>query len=128
MRLLLDTHIVFWAMIDDPRLSAHAKALIDDQRNETFISVVSLWEIALKRASKPISTPITLPRARAFLDQAGVRSVSLNPRHVDTYLDLPLRHRDPFDRMIIAQALEEPLRLVTHDRNVAGYSDSFILI
>ena len=128
MRLLLDTHIVLWAVIDHPRLSRAARALIDDQSHPKFVSVISIWEVALKRASKPVTTPATIEQVLGFLHEAGVALLPLMPGHVDTYSNLPSIHRDPFDRMIVAQALEEPLRLITHDKMVARYSDTFILV
>lgn len=128
MRLLLDTHIFVWAVQDDLRLSKKARSLINDRASPKIVSVVSLWEIALKRARHSTNLPLTTIQAKSFLTEADVPLLALSEAHVSAYDGLARLHPDPFDRMLIAQALSERLRLITHDKMVARYSDTFILI
>ena len=128
MKLLLDTHVALWTVTDDPRLSRAARKLVADFTHEKCVSIVSLWEIGLKRASKPSRIPLTSARAILLFEQAGFEHVPLEPEHVTAFEAVPLLHGDPFDRMIVAQALHENLRLVTHDEAVAGYSNTFLLV
>ncbi len=131
MRLLLDTHIAIWAIVDDPRLTVRGRELIADPGNEVFVSVASLWEIAIKfglarngRAEMPVSAR----RAHEFFLMAGYRILNLAAAHALAIEGLPPLHGDPFDRILVAQALTEPARLLTHDTRVAAYSESVILV
>jgi PIN domain nuclease of toxin-antitoxin system len=123
MRVLLDTQIAIWALTDTRRLNERAKTLIADYTNDVFVSAVSVWEIAIKftlgkRASAPpFSGEVALD---AFL-AAGFQMLNVTPRHAARLDGLPPLHGDPFDRMLIAQALSEPLRLLTADRALAAY-------
>jgi PIN domain nuclease of toxin-antitoxin system len=128
VRLLLDTHIAIWAVVDDPRLSKKARALIDDAGNQAFISLVSLWEVALRRNRTPRAIGLSVARAAELFQAGGASILPLQIAHAEAFEALPARHGDPFDRMLIAQALHEQLRLVTHDKTVARYSDTFILV
>jgi PIN domain nuclease of toxin-antitoxin system len=125
LNLLLDTQVAIWALTDTKRMSERAKALIADEANDIFVSAVSVWEIAIKFAlskragAPPFSGAVAL---EAFL-AAGFRMLDITPRHaaaVETLLSL---HADPFDRMLLAQALHEPLRLLTADAALARYGD-----
>jgi PIN domain nuclease of toxin-antitoxin system len=129
LRLLLDTHIAVWAMTNSPKLSGHARMLIADPSNGIVVSVASLWEIAIKFALKrgaESAIPLSALDAAEHLDGAGYEVLDIKPAHVVALESLPLLHGDPFDRMLVAQALAEPLRLLTHDARVAAYSDSII--
>jgi PIN domain nuclease of toxin-antitoxin system len=131
VRLLLDTHIALWAMADDHRLPAKAAGLIADSANEVFVSVASLWEIAIKHAlarGKPNDMPISAQEALGYLLGAGYALLDITRAHAVAIEGLPMLHADPFDRMLIAQALTVPLRLLTHDVRVARYSDTVILV
>jgi PIN domain nuclease of toxin-antitoxin system len=127
MRLLLDTHIAVWAITDDPRLGAVARELIADETHDVFVSAVSLLEIALKRARRPESIPITAAHALLRFEQATYLFLPILPEHAASLEDLPPIHSDPFDRLLAAQALKEPMRLMTRDRTLASYSGNFIL-
>jgi PIN domain nuclease of toxin-antitoxin system len=127
--LLLDTHIALWAVTDDHQLSRTARDLIADPGNEVFVSVAAIWEIAIKHAVRlrvsamPVSAEVAL---NDFL-ASGFQVLDLIPAHVLALEALPALHGDPFDRIMVAQALSVPLRLVTRDRKVAAYSDTIIL-
>lgn len=120
MRLLLDTHLVLWAMQDSPRLSAEARRQIRTAE-DVFVSAASLWEIAIKAALGKLS--IESEDLEEKLAQAGFHPLPVTWQHTIELGKLPAHHRDPFDRMLIAQAVSEPLRLLTHDAALATYSD-----
>lgn len=129
MNLLLDTHVALWALVGDRRLSRDATALIADVGNNVFVSAASIWEIAIKHALRGRSgIPLSATQALQYFSAAGYTLLSVEPPHAAAVEALPPIHADPFDRMLIAQALTEPLRLLTHDRKLANYSDTIILI
>jgi PIN domain nuclease of toxin-antitoxin system len=127
--LLLDTHIALWAVVDSPRLPARARDLIADPANDIAVSAASLWEIALKHAlarGGPNDMPISGAQAMGYFSEAGYELLPISSAHLVAIETLPKLHADPFDRILVAQALTTPLRLLTHDSIVAGYSDSII--
>ncbi|HME26833.1 MAG TPA: type II toxin-antitoxin system VapC family toxin [Acetobacteraceae bacterium] len=131
MRLLLDTHIALWAIADDARLPAQAAELIVDPANEVLVSVASLWEIAIKHAlarGGPNDMPISAREALGYFGAAGYELLNILPPHVVAIELLPRLHADPFDRLLIGQALSVPLRLTTHDDRLARYSDTVIVV
>jgi len=118
VRLLLDTHVLLWALTDDPSLSAAARAAIVDGRNRVVVSAVSAWEITIKRSLGKLRAPADLAKevaAHRFTPLA----VSLE--HALAVGALPDLHRDPFDRLLVAQAGVEDLTIVTRDRAIARY-------
>jgi len=128
MKLLLDTHIALWAVSDDPRLSPRARELIAAPRNLVWVSAVSIWEIAIKHSLGRGDMPISGAEALEYFRQSGYRMLPVAPEHAAAVETLPAHHQDPFDRLLVAQSLTEPLRLLTHDTAVACYSDTVILI
>lgn len=131
MRLLLDTHIAIWTVLGDPRLSIAARALIANPANEVHVSVASLWEIGIKHALTRrgrADMPVSAREAGLLFREAGLRFLGITDEHAIAVETLPLLHGDPFDRLIIAQALTEPARLLTVDRAVAAYSDTIIAV
>jgi PIN domain nuclease of toxin-antitoxin system len=128
MKLLLDTHIALWAITDDPKLSHRARELITTPRNLVWLSAVSIWEISIKHSLGRGDMPISGLDALEFFRQAGYRMLPVSPEHAAAVEALPSHHTDPFDRLLVAQSLTEPLRLLTHDANVARYSDTVILV
>lgn len=131
MRLLLDTQVALFALADPEKLTAQAHDLIADDRNAIFVSVVSLWEISLKYAGGPAragAMPIGAERAADLFQRAGYDILDLTGRHVLYAEGLGPGHPDPLDRLIVAQALSEPMRLLTHDPRVAAYSDAIIKV
>jgi PIN domain nuclease of toxin-antitoxin system len=131
MRLLLDTHIALWAIADHPRLSARARRLLEDPDNEILVSAVSVWEIAIKHAlarGGPHDMPVSGAEALGYFRDAGFTMLPHSPQDAAAVEDLPPIHADPFDRMLVAQALGAPLRLLTADARVARYSDTIISV
>ena len=128
MKLLLDTHIALWAVSDSPKLSPKAKELIAAPRNLIWVSAVSIWEIAIKHSLGRGDMPISGAEALEYFRQSGYRMLPVAPEHAAAVEALPAHHQDPFDRLLVAQSLAEPLRLLTHDTTVARYSDAIILI
>lgn len=128
MRLLLDTHVALWALTDDPRLSERARALIADPANDVLVSSASVWEIAIKHALGRGDMPISGDQALDWFRQAGYQLLPIAPGHAAAVEHLPDHHRDPFDRMLVAQAMAEPLRLLTHDPLVLRYGDMAIAV
>jgi PIN domain nuclease of toxin-antitoxin system len=131
MRFLLDTHVAIWAIFDDRRLKPATRRRIIDLDNEIFVSVVTLWEIAIKfarRRGRPNDMPISAAQALTFFADAGYRVLDITAAHALALHALPAIHGDPFDRMLIAQARSEPLRLLTSDATVAAYGDVVELV
>jgi PIN domain nuclease of toxin-antitoxin system len=122
VRALLDTHAFLWWITDDDRLSTTARDAIADGGNEVLFSVVSAWEIATKAALGRLTIEGAI---REFLPQQieanAFQVLPIHLRHALRLVDLPEVHRDPFDRMLVAQALEEDLAVITGDRQVAAY-------
>ncbi len=131
MRLLLDTHIALWAVVDDSRLGPTASELIADPANEVFVSAASLWEIAIKHArarGQVNDMPVSAQEALGYFRDSGYALLDIAPAHTAAVERLPMLHADPFDRLLVAQALTVPLRLLTHDARVARYSDTVIVV
>ena len=123
---MLDTHVALWAIADDPRLSPAARLLIESPANEVVVSAVSVWEIAIKHSLGRGDMPISAAQALAFFQEAGYSLLAVSAEHAVVVEALPPIHADPFDRLLVAQALHEPLRLLTHDATVAQYGGSII--
>ena len=121
MRLLLDTQIALWALTGSARLGSLAQSLIEDPANEIYVSTASVWEIAIKYALKRGDMPISGARAAELFAQAGYRELPVAWRHAAMVDSLPLLHNDPFDRILIAQSLTEPMKLLSRDAIVASY-------
>ncbi|HZK15310.1 MAG TPA: type II toxin-antitoxin system VapC family toxin [Solirubrobacterales bacterium] len=123
MRLLLDTHALVWAITEPERVAPKALELIESSENEVFASVVSPWELAIKLSRRRIELP------PIFYEALRDGEFSLLPvaiRHTEVIAELPHHHRDPFDRMLIAQAQVEGLTLVTSDREIRRYPVSIL--
>jgi len=123
LRLLLDTHVLLWAISDPDRLSAKASAAIAAEENEVFVSVVSPWEIAIKKSRNRIETPDDLDRG---LEDSGFKLLPVLLRHTRAIESMPHHHRDPFDRMLVAQAVVDGLTLVTADRKLTRYATALM--
>ena len=128
MRLLLDTHIALWAITDSPALPAEARRYILAPHNEVYISAASIWEISIKHGLGRGSMPVSGSEAADYFAQAGYMMLDVTVNHAVFVENLPPHHADPFDRMLVAQALSEPMRLLTHDKMIAAYSDMVILV
>lgn len=126
MRLLVDTHIVLWRMLADPRLPARAVALMDDGANRVEVSTVSVWEVAVKHAltrAGSAGLPLSGSEFREELMKVGLNPMAISAGHAAALDGLPLHHRDPFDRLLVAQAKCEGMVLLTHDAQLSAYGD-----
>jgi PIN domain nuclease of toxin-antitoxin system len=128
MKLLLDTHILLWTIAESRRLSAGARALIGDAGSEITFSVVSLWEVAIKTGRGRADFRIDAGLLRRSLLDNGYAELAVSGAHVVALASLPPRHRDPFDRMLVAEAMVEGVTLVTGDRAVARYPGPIRLV
>ena len=128
MRLLLDTHVMLWAMLDDARLTETARKAIEDERNEVYFSVVSLCEIALKRKAHPDRMSVDAVGARASFLAAGYGELPFEAAHAVAMDTLPLLHRAPSDRMLLAQARAEGMKILSHDNRFPAYGDFVIAV
>ena len=122
MRLLLDTHVLIWWLAGDPMLSANAKAAVADPGNEALVSAASAWEVATKyRIGKLPQAAALAADMPSVLTGQGFVELPITVRHAQAAGSLPGPHRDPFDRMLIAQAIEEGLTILTRDRSFKAY-------
>ncbi|HLD69014.1 MAG TPA: type II toxin-antitoxin system VapC family toxin [Pseudomonas sp.] len=117
-RLLLDTHALLWWLADDESLGGTARLLIREPRNQVLVSAASIWEISIKRAKGLIEVPDDL---EALVEDEGFSKLPISLFHAQQAGVLPEIHRDPFDRMLIAQAQAEGLELVTADAVIPRY-------
>lgn len=128
MNLLLDTHVALWAITDSPRLSRTARDLILSPSATVWVSAASVWEIAIKRALSRGDMPVSAEEALRYFDESGYRLLPVEAVHAAAVEGLPAHHQDPFDRLLVAQAMVEPMRLMTADPMIARYSDSILKI
>ena len=119
MRLLLDTHVLLWWLSDDRKLATSGRQIIANPNNDVFVSSASVWEISIKTALGRLE--IELEALENAIARNGFRSLPIGFRHALTAGRLPAVHRDPFDRMLVAQASVEELRIVSHDRVFERY-------
>lgn len=126
MNLLLDTHVALWAITDSPKLSRKARDLIQAPRTTVWISAANVWEIAIKHALGRGDMPVSGQEAVCYFRESGYRFLPIDVDHALAVESLPVHHQDPFDRILVAQALVEPMRLMTHDPLVARYNDTII--
>jgi PIN domain nuclease of toxin-antitoxin system len=122
VRLLPDTQVVIWWLPDDPALSDETKALIDDEP-EVYVSVATVWEIAIKQALGKLKEPADLPE---LVRDSELRELPITSAHAIAAGRLPLIHRDPFDRMLVAHARAEELTLVSADDTIQRYEVAII--
>jgi len=123
MRLLLDTHTFIWYVTDNPRLSANVKLLIEDENNEKLVSIASIWEMAIKHSIGRLN--FSLPFMEFVGQQLSVSNIGLleiNLNHIEVVASLPLHHRDPFDRLIIAQSMAEQIPVLSVDAIFDDYA------
>ncbi|GAC1659182.1 MAG: type II toxin-antitoxin system VapC family toxin [Candidatus Elarobacter sp.] len=129
MRLLLDTRIWLWWMLDSPRLGDPARRLVLDPDASVYFSAASAWEIAIKHAFGKLALPAaaaTYIRARA--EGGAFRVVEVRLEHALAAADLPAHHDDPFDRILVAQTIVEGFRLITADRRLAMYDVDLVTV
>ncbi len=119
MKILLDTHALLWWLQDNPRLGGKARQVIADPANSIFVSVASLWEIAIKQHIGKLDADAAA--IAGALEEEGLTRLDILPAHLAHLVTLPRHHGDPFDHLLIAQAASEGAALMTADRRMAGY-------
>ena len=119
MRILLDTHALLWALAAPDKLPAAVRGAVQAPENDVFASVASAWEIAIKVALRRLE--FDLPSMEDTLAASGIQTLDISLQHVARVAELPPHHGDPFDRMLVAQALCESMTLVSRDRKLALY-------
>jgi len=124
MRLLLDTHIFLWAAAGSPSLKPAARRIIE-HADQVYVSAASIWEIAVKARLGKIDADAD--QLVAAIAASGFLSLPVQAAHAAAVAKLPLHHTDPFDRILIAQAIYEPLKLLTVDRTLVPYGDMVVL-
>ena len=129
MRLLLDTHALLWWWLDDPKLPQQVRDMIADEANAVVVSAASAWELATKhRMGKLGSVGNALPRFHELIQADGFEHLPMHWQHCLRAGSYDSPHRDPFDRILVAQAIVEPMRLITHDPMLRRYGDTIIEI
>jgi PIN domain nuclease of toxin-antitoxin system len=118
VNLLLDTHALLWWLMASPRLSDRARDAIAEPRNQVHVSIATAWEIAIKRSIGRLRVTEDIT---ADLAADAFELLSIELAHIAALERLPHHHRDPFDRMLVAQAMAEGMRLVSGDANIARY-------
>ncbi len=119
---LLDTHALLWFIQGDPQLSDRARIIITTDTNQLYLCVVSLWEMTIKLNIGKLTIGHTIDEIYTLLKQLNIAVLPISQRDLEHYLTLPLHHRDPFDRLLIAQAIAQKLVLVSADGAFGAYS------
>lgn len=128
MRYLLDTHIVIWAMVGSPKLSNAARTILEDSRNQFYVSSASVWEVSIKHAARPNDIPVTAEQMVRFCRNSGIVELTVGFEHSMKVAELPQHHNDPFDRMLLVQAQAEDMFLLSHDHKLPSYGDFVVLV
>jgi PIN domain nuclease of toxin-antitoxin system len=119
VRCLLDTHALVWSLAKPGRLPKSVREIVEDPANDVFASAASAWEIGIKAALGKIQFPLAI--LDKAVSEAGFVELPVSLRHAMAIRDLPMHHRDPFDRLLVAQALREGLVLLTRDEVLSSY-------
>lgn len=128
MKYLLDTHLLLWAACDSPKLSKKARLIIADNDSELIFSAASIWEIAIKSALKRTDFDLNPSLFRRNLLENGYCELSIDGNHTAATIQLPLIHKDPFDRLLIAQSRIEGITLLSADEKVIAYGQSILAV
>ncbi len=123
MRLLVDTQLLLWATASSRRLPREARELLQDPSNEVLWSAASLWEIVIKAALHKPDLKVDVAALRPAFAEMGFAELPVSGAHAERLASLPPHHKDPFDRMLVAQSLAEPLVLLTNDSALAAYGE-----
>ena len=125
MRLLLDTNVLLWTLAGSPKVQPVSQLILAPE-SEVFVSTASLWEITIKTGIGKLTADLT--EIRQAIAASGFSELPIHGEHVETIATLPMHHKDPFDRMIVAQAITEPLRLLSGDRQLTVYTELVHLV
>lgn len=128
MILLLDTHTAIWAAVASLRLPPDVRTALAAPTNDVYYSIASLLEIAIKNApGRRMRMPLSVQKATTFFEEMAFARLDLHPDHLAVLEGLPLLHGDPFDRLLVSQAIASGMRLITHDSNLAVYGDTVLV-
>lgn len=132
MRILLDTHIALWSVADTSKLSDEVIKILEEERNEVFYSVASVWEVAIKHKIKPKDMPVSEEEFVELCENTGFTRLPIETEHIFLIKSLTRckgapKHNDPFDRMLLAQAKCENLKLFTHDSQFPYYGENCVM-
>lgn len=131
MRYLLDTHIILWGLVGSERLSKEVRDILIDPKNEIYYSTASTWEIEIKHLKKK-EFKLSSEQFAFLCDQNGLLNIQINNKHIAELKNINItndtKHNDPFDKLLLAQAISENLTFITHDRKFANYSNYNILL
>ena len=134
MRMLLDTNVAIWSVCDTEKIPSAVLEQISDRGNEVFISIASIWEIAIKNIAKPDKIPINEIKFIEYCRQVGFEFLPIKTKHIMKLRHLKTKqdgfiHRDPFDNIIVAQSVDEDMNLFTSDKALINYNyDNIVLI
>ena len=121
MDYILDTHVVLWSMFESVKLSQSAQDILMDRKFRKFVSISSMWEIAIKNRIGKLPLPNGIADVFTTIEKRGYGVLGVDQQHIETYIILPLLHRDPFDGIIIATAFLEDMTIITADENIQKY-------
>ncbi len=132
MRVLLDTHIALWALTDTTKLSEEVIQILESGKNEVYYSIASVWEIAIKHKLKPEQMPINEEDFARLCEETGFTQLPIESEHIFLLKTLSRpesapKHNDPFDRMLLAQAKYEKIKLITHDSLIPYYGEKCVM-
>lgn len=131
MKYLLDTHIILWALVGDDRLSKNVKQILEDSKNEIYYSTVSVWEVELKHMSKE-KFKLSADKFTFLCDQNGLSNIQIKNKDILNLEKIAkvkdTKHNNPFDRMLLAQAISENMILITHDKKFSAYANTNIMM
>lgn len=126
MRALLDTHTILWFLENDSQLSHEAKKVIEDSSNEIFVSIASLWEVTIKKSLGKLNLSRETNEIAMHLEKLSIDVLPIKVEHLYALKEIPFHHKDPFDRILISQAIFEKMALVSKDDNMKLYQADII--
>ena len=130
MNILLDTHIAIWALLNSPKLTQKSRDLLEDPDNTFYYSVVSVWEVMLKKTAHPENMDLSADMFSDYCKKAGFVPLRLEEKHIFALRSFPSAvegHKDPFDRVLLAQAKTERLYLLTNDSKLPLYQETCVI-
>jgi PIN domain nuclease of toxin-antitoxin system len=128
MKYLVDTHVLLWHALDDPRLTPDSRRLLDDPAHQLMVSQATLWELAIKTSTGELTLGVPFPRLETELLDNGFQILPYEFEHYKILVNLPFHHPDPFDRFLIAQSIAEGLTILTHDERFLPYPARVVMV